>query len=644
MILVERQAEMSALLDAAAAARDGAGRLVLVAGEAGVGKSALVEALESRLADARWLAAACDGQFTPRPLGPLLDVADQVGGPLAELCRADAGRGELFAALLDTLRGTGLTVLVIEDLHWADEATLDLVRFLARRVRAMPCLVVATYRDDALTAEEPLRVALGDLGSQRGTQHIDVRPLSLGAVSELAGRSGLDAQTLHGLTGGNAFFLSELLAAGSTDLPRSARDAVLARAARVSPQARAALEVAAFVGGRMDPVLLAKAGLDGVDVDELVEAGLLVADGRAVRFRHELARVAIDAGVTPHRRVELHRRVLDALQSFGCDDDARLAFHADGGRRRRRRSSATRRARRDALLRSAPTARPSPSTGAPCSTPTRPTSGRSRCCSTTSRRSSRTSTAGRRLPRPGWRRWPSGVGSASRCGSATALRRLASVMWRLCRGEESVRCSAEAIEVLAPLGPSVELGWAYALQVAPTRRTSRRWSPPSTGPASWRRQLEQPDLLGYVLICEAEVAYRVGGDWERPLRDALRMAADHHLDQLAGSAYSSLYEFYVTTFQVAAGETDYEAGVAMCDDREMAVVRVVPAGAAGAGPRRAGPLGRRGGRRRRGAHQHVVAGQPADVADRDGAGADAPGRRRRRRGARSRHRGGDVVG
>src|SRR4029077_10735593 len=109
-----------------------------------------------------------------------------------------------------------------------------------------------------------------------------------------------------------------------------ARDAVLARAARVSPQARAALEVAALIGGGMEPGLLAKAGIDGLDADELVGAGLLVADGRTLRFRHELARVAVDASLAPNRRIEVHRTVLDALQSFGCDDDARLVYHADG--------------------------------------------------------------------------------------------------------------------------------------------------------------------------------------------------------------------------------------------------------------------------------------------------------------------------
>ena len=185
--------------------------------------------------------------------------------------------------------------------------------------------------------------------------------------------SGLDPGTLHGLTGGNAFFLTELLAAGSTDLPRWARDAVLARALRVSPAARSALDVVALLGGRMEPSLLATAGLDGLDVDELVDAGLLVTDGDAVRFRHELARVAVDAELTPHRRIEVHRRVFDALQSSGCDDDARLAFHADGAGHADAVRQLTPRPRRPGPPSSAPIGRPRCSTGARCATPTRRT-------------------------------------------------------------------------------------------------------------------------------------------------------------------------------------------------------------------------------------------------------------------------------
>src|SRR5262249_58475089 len=147
--LVERDAQLGGLAEYAGEARRGDGRLVLIAGEAGVGKSALVEQLERGLPEAIWYWGACDGLFTPRPLGPLFDIASKLGGELLELCRADAPRGELFSALLRQVSAPGeLHVLVVEDVHWADEATIDLLRFLGRRIRDIPLLLPVACPDE----------------------------------------------------------------------------------------------------------------------------------------------------------------------------------------------------------------------------------------------------------------------------------------------------------------------------------------------------------------------------------------------------------------------------------------------------------------------------------------------------------------
>jgi predicted ATPase len=165
MTLLERESPLAALAGYAEQARTGAGRLVFVVGEAGVGKSALIEQFEREHSGARWFWGACDGLFTPRPLAPLFDLADQLGGDLLELCRTGADRDELFRTLLRQLTEppAELTVVVIEDIHWADEATLDLLRFLGRRIRTKPVLLVATYRDEGLAQSDPLRRGLGEL-------------------------------------------------------------------------------------------------------------------------------------------------------------------------------------------------------------------------------------------------------------------------------------------------------------------------------------------------------------------------------------------------------------------------------------------------------------------------------------------------
>src|SRR6266567_3116027 len=289
--LLERESSLALLNESAAQATGGEGRLVLLGGEAGVGKSALVERLYRDLPDARWSWSMCDGLFTPRPLGPLFDLADQFGGALLELCRAGADREELFRALLCQVSAPEvLDVVVVEDIHWADEATLDLLRYLSRRLRDAAVLLIVTYRDDGLAAGDPLRVALGDLASQRCTRRVGLVPLSSDAVRKLAGESGLPAPELYRLTGGNPFYVTEVLRAGMEQLPPSARDAVLARAARLGAGAREVLDIAALTGARVEARLLESVtGYPPSVLDELLESGLLVGDGAWVRFRHEIA-------------------------------------------------------------------------------------------------------------------------------------------------------------------------------------------------------------------------------------------------------------------------------------------------------------------------------------------------------------------
>src|ERR1700735_4166247 len=197
MELLERTAFLRTLAEYAAEARLGDGRLVLVSGESGMGKTALVEEFQQRLKGARWLVGACAGLLPPRPLGPVFDVGAQVGGELAGLCRQGAQRDPLFAAFQAEIDSPGaLTVAVVEDVHWADEATVDLLSFLGRRLGRMSTLVLATYRDDELGDDHPLRFVLGDLATQRATRRMRLPPLSQEAVRVLAAGRDVDGGEL----------------------------------------------------------------------------------------------------------------------------------------------------------------------------------------------------------------------------------------------------------------------------------------------------------------------------------------------------------------------------------------------------------------------------------------------------------------
>lgn len=327
--LLERDADLSTLAACLEEVHGGAGRIVLVGGEAGCGKTTLVRRFcDASTADVVW--SGCDPLFTPRPLGPLLGIAETLGGELAGALAADAVPHDVVAALARELRDRPGGVLVLEDAHWADEATLDVLRLLCRRIDSVPVLLVVTYRDDELDRVHPLRPLLGELPSYGVVRRVRLRPLSCDAVRTLAEGHDVDAAELHRKTGGNPFFVVEALAAEGGDVPDTVRDAVFARVARLGPDARSVLESVAVVPQRVEAWLLATLGaVDGLD--ECLASGMLVSEGETVAFRHELARLALEESVPAHRKLELHRALLAALAKppAGEPDLARLAHHAE---------------------------------------------------------------------------------------------------------------------------------------------------------------------------------------------------------------------------------------------------------------------------------------------------------------------------
>jgi DNA-binding CsgD family transcriptional regulator/tetratricopeptide (TPR) repeat protein/type II secretory pathway predicted ATPase ExeA len=329
--LLERAPQLKALEDVLQEVTGRrSGRLVLVAGEAGVGKTAFVRRFcDEQPHPTRVLWGACDALFTPGPLGPLLEIAEAVGGELEELVSGpDVRPHQVATAIARELAARAPTILVLEDVHWADEATLDVLRLLARRVTTVPALVIATYRDDALARTDPLRIALGELATREAISRVHVDPLSPQGIAALAAPHGLDAGDLHRTTGGNPFFVTEVLAAGGEQLPPTVRDAVLARAARLSPAGRSLLEAVAIAPGRIEPWLLEAIAEDSVDsLEECLASGMLTEEARGVAFRHELARMAFEQEIPPRRRLALHRAALSALSGSG--DPARLAHHAE---------------------------------------------------------------------------------------------------------------------------------------------------------------------------------------------------------------------------------------------------------------------------------------------------------------------------
>ena len=555
MDLVERGSYLAALGEHLAVAAAGHGRLVLVGGEAGIGKTALVRRfVDEHGAGARTLWGACDGLFTPQPLRPLLDMAGDLDLDVA------APQRELFTATLDALR-PGLTIAVFEDVHWADGATVDLLRFLGRRLDQTSTLLVATYRDDELGPDHPLRVVLGDVEAAR---RIMLAPLSREGVRLLAQDSGLDATELHRRTGGNPFFVTEVLATGIDGVPESVRDAVLARTARLSPEAKDLLDAAAVIGLRAEAGVLGAIAAEGVE--ECLAAGVLQRDERGVAFRHELARQAVEEAIEPLRRAELHRRVLEALPRT---DAARLAHHAEGAGDAQAALEFATRAGAEAAERGAHREAAAQYLRAVRFADRLPPAKRAELLARVGAECHHTDQIEDALAaRRGARRLYRTLGDQLREGDM--LREISLSAYQASEIDESSRNAQEAIDVLEQLPPGRELALAYSnmanqAQLGLDEQGTARWG---------ERALALAEELGEdgIVISTLTTIGVMDAIAERgteKLERSLALALDHGTDDQVGRVYGALVFEAVRHRRWAAAEHWLAEGLPYVTDRDL---------------------------------------------------------------------------
>jgi DNA-binding CsgD family transcriptional regulator/tetratricopeptide (TPR) repeat protein len=331
MELLERKQCLAELTDRLRRAIGGAGCIALLGAEAGIGKTSLLQEFAKAPLGARVLWGGCDALFAPRPLGPLYDIARQTQGELLATINSNANREVIFAAALDELERTH-TLLVFEDMHWADEATLDLLKYLGRRIQRVHAMLAVSYRDDEVGPRHPLRFVIGDL-PRAATHRMSLLPLTEQSVSQLARRAGRPSAGLHRITGGNPFFVTEALASLADTVPVSVRDAVLARAMRLTPDARKIAELACVVPGRAESWLLEQTvPFDEPAIEGCLSIGMVRSDDGALSFRHELARRAFEDSLSQAQRQILHAKVFTALSARPHISAARLAHHAAGAR------------------------------------------------------------------------------------------------------------------------------------------------------------------------------------------------------------------------------------------------------------------------------------------------------------------------
>jgi DNA-binding CsgD family transcriptional regulator/Tfp pilus assembly protein PilF len=323
--LLERADLLSELHDLLPSLAQGHGRVVALSGEAGIGKTSVLRAfIQSASEEYLVLQSGCEDLMTPRPLGPLFDIADLLDPNLVDMLADGQQQAQVLNHLLLVIqRNRKPVILIIEDIHWADDATLDLVKFLGRRAATLPLLLLVSHRDDEPGSRFAIGRILGSIASQ-DLLRISLKPLSQNAVAEMARVAGRDLGDIHNITNGNPFFVTEILASRAASvIPGSVRDAVWARLERCTIEQRVALEAFSIIpgGANRDLLVTLVTPPQAEQLDTLIDAGMLASEGKMIRFRHELARQSVLQLLPASRKRNLHRAAADWLGRQGDAED-----------------------------------------------------------------------------------------------------------------------------------------------------------------------------------------------------------------------------------------------------------------------------------------------------------------------------------
>jgi DNA-binding CsgD family transcriptional regulator len=570
MSLLERDHLLTVLDGLLEQACAGNGALTFVSGEAGIGKTSLLThfvASARDRADTWW--GSCDSLQTPSAFGPLWDIVRKINRGRERL-NPSMPRIELLAAVLEALCERPV-IVVLEDLHWADEATLDLVRYLGRRIKHTRALLIATYRDDELTPTHPLRIVLGDLATERATR-LTLAPLSVDAVRALVSDSRIDAAGLHKQTAGNAFFVTEVIAAGGSGLPATVRDAVLARAARLSASARALLDMVAAAGPRVERWLLEQlAGAEASAVDECLALGVLRAESDVFVFRHELARQAVLDDVPAWRRVAQHRLVLRALEAAQSTELARLVHHAVLGQVTDAVQRLAPLAARQAALHGAHREAAAHYATALAHAAELPSNERADLLEA---RAYECYLIGDIDEAQMAREAALGVRRANgeREKEGDNLRWLSRLHWFLGHGAEARHLADAAVETLESLPAGTALAMAYS-----NKAQLHMLSAETAGAIEWgERAIELASRLGATEIVAHALnnvgTSRASANDEQgfdEIERSLNLAFEHQLEEHAARAYTNLTSILVQQRKYARAEPYFFSGVGYCIDRDL---------------------------------------------------------------------------
>ncbi|HMH22997.1 MAG TPA: AAA family ATPase [Puia sp.] len=330
MVLIERAGFFDALQAKFEYVAAGEGHCILLSGEAGIGKTSLVKAFcKERKNDCTIYQGSCDALFTPRPLAPLYDIAWQIRSDFWQNGEDITDRAGLFTRFFHEFASQkGTTLIVFEDIHWADEATLDFIKFLARRITRLRCLFMLTYRNNEIHSHHPLRSVLGQLPPDSFTR-IELPPLSRQAVEKMAGEKGYSGEDVYSISGGNPFYVNEILASYSPGVPDNIKDSVLSVFHQQDGITRRIWEILSVLPTGLEIRYLEKMEPSyATAVQTCIDARILIPKDGLLYFKHELYRRTIEASLSPLIRVALNKRILDLfLGDFGEKQETERIIH-----------------------------------------------------------------------------------------------------------------------------------------------------------------------------------------------------------------------------------------------------------------------------------------------------------------------------
>jgi DNA-binding CsgD family transcriptional regulator/tetratricopeptide (TPR) repeat protein len=331
MELIERDTYLALLQQKFSGIAEGEGHCVFLSGEAGIGKTSVVRTFCHQVKNScKIYHGTCDALFTPRPLAAFYDIVLQMGADIAK-DNEDTDRTALFTGFLKQLEVEKSPVLiVIEDIHWADEATLDFIKFLARRITHVHCLVILTYRDFEVHSRHPLTNVLGQLPTHSFTR-LALEPLSIDAVTKLAEEKGYKGEDVYRITRGNPFYVKEILASYNSGIPDNIRDSILSVYNRLAEKTKRLWATLSVL-----PTGIETKYLQEVDAKYhsaiffCLELRILEERNGMLSFKHELFRRTIEASLSPFLRIELNKQILELFKdSFErAGEIERLIHHA----------------------------------------------------------------------------------------------------------------------------------------------------------------------------------------------------------------------------------------------------------------------------------------------------------------------------